>query len=73
MRKYTVVCEWSDAGPKGGIAVEDAEDVVVHADSAGEAIAKARKKWRLTVGLEWPTCRLTKSYVPTARKIAEMS
>ena len=73
MRKYTVVCEWSDAGPKGGFASFDAEDVVVHADSAGEAIAKAKKKWRLTVGPEWPTCRLTKAYVPTAKKIAEMS
>ena len=73
MRKYTVVCEWSDAGPKGGIAVEDAEDVVVHADSAGEAIAKAKKKGRWTVGPEWPTCRLTNAFVTTPKKIAEMS
>jgi hypothetical protein len=72
MRKYTVVCEWSDAGPKGGYVVEDAEDVVVHADSANEAVAKAKKKWRLTVGLDWPTCRLTNAYVLTARRFAEM-
>jgi len=52
--------------------VEDNEQVVVHAESANEAIAKAKKKWRLTVGLEWPTCRLTNAYVLTARKSAEM-
>jgi len=72
VRKHTVICEWSDSGPKGGIAVEDNEQVVVHAESANEAIAKAKKKWRLTVGLEWPTCRLTNAYVLTARKSAEM-
>jgi len=75
MRKYTVICEWSDAGPTGGYAVEDADEVIVHADSASsanEAIAKAKKKWRLTVGLEWPTCRLTNAYVLTAKKFAEM-
>ena len=71
MRKYTVICDWSDAGPKGGYAVEDADEVVVYADSANEAIAKAKKKWRLQVGPEWPTCRLTKAYVPTAKMLAK--
>lgn len=72
MRKYTVICEWSDAGPKGGHAVVDADEVVVHADSASSAIAKAKKKWRLTVGAEWPTCRLTKVFILTAKKLMEM-
>jgi hypothetical protein len=72
MRKYTVICEWSDAGPTGGFASFDAEDVIVHADSASSALAKAKKKWRLTVGPEWPTCRLTNAYVLTARRFAEM-
>jgi hypothetical protein len=71
MRKYTVICEWSDAGPHGGYAVEDADEVVVHADSASSAIAKARKKWRRKVGPEWPTCRLTKAYVLTAKRLAQ--
>ena len=65
MRKYTVVCEWSDA------PVEDADEVVVHADSASEAVAKAKKKWRLTIGAEWPHCRLTKAFVLTPEKLAE--
>jgi hypothetical protein len=72
MRKYTVICEWSDAGPRGGYAVEDADEVIVHADSASSAIAKAKKKWRLKIGPEWPHCRLTKAYVLTAKKLAEM-
>ena len=72
MPKYAVVCEWSDAGPSGIDAVEDADEVVVHADSANEAIAKARKKWRLTIGAEWPHCRLTNAFVLTAKKLAEM-
>lgn len=66
MRKYTVVCEWSDAG------VEDADEVVVHADSAAEAIAKAKKKWRLTIGAEWPHCRLVRSFLLTPARIAEL-
>ena len=72
MRKYTVICEWSDAGPQGGYAVEDADEVVVYADSASAAIAKARKKWRLAIGGEWPTCRLTKVFILTPKKLAEM-
>jgi hypothetical protein len=71
MRKYTVICEWSDAGPRGGYAVEDADEVVVHADSASSAIAKAKKKWRLKVRPEWPACRLTRAFVLTAKKLAE--
>ena len=71
MPKYTVICEWSDAGPTGGYAVEDADEIVVHADSANEAIAKAKKKWRLTIGAQWPNCRLTKCFVLTAKKLAE--
>lgn len=72
MRKYTVICEWSDAGPKGEYVVEDADEIVVHADSASSAIAKAKKKWRLTIGAEWPNCRLTKCFVLTAKKLTEM-
>lgn len=72
MPKYTVICEWSDAGPTGGYAVEDADEIVVHADSAHEAIAKAKKKWRLNIGAQWPDCRLTKCFVLTAKKLMEM-
>ncbi len=72
MRKYIVICEWSDSGPKGGYAVEDADEVVVHADSASSAIAKAKKKWRLTIGSEWPTCPLTKVFILTPKKLIEM-
>ena len=67
MRKYTVICEWElDA------STFDADEFVVHADSASSAIAKAKKKWRLTIGAEWPNCRLTKCFVLTAKKLMEM-
>jgi hypothetical protein len=71
MPKYTVICEWSDAGPDGGYAVEDADEVIVLAESARTAIAKAKKKWRLKVGPEWPNCRLTNCFVLTPKKLAE--
>ena len=67
MQTYKVVCEWADAN-----GVEDADEVSVRAESAAAARSKARAKWRLTIGAEWPACRLTKVFILTAKKSAEM-
>ena len=66
MRKYTVICEWElDA------STFDADEFVVHADSTSSAIAKAKKKWRLTTGAECPACRMTKVFILTPKKLAQ--
>jgi hypothetical protein len=68
MPRYTVICEWSDSGN----AVEDADEIVVVTDTPALAVEKARKKWRLTIGAEWPTCRLTNAFVLTPEKLAKL-
>ena len=51
-RKHTVIIDWEDRG------VEDSDEIVVFADSAAQAIQKAKEKWRLTIGAKWPQCRI---------------
>jgi hypothetical protein len=63
MRKYTVVMEWSETGGES-----DADEVAVFADSAAEAVVKARSRWRVTIGAEWPHCRLIRAWVLTPQK-----
>lgn len=52
MSKFVVVAEWTDG------EVADADEVIVHAATQEEALAKAKTKWRMTIGAEWPKCRL---------------
>jgi hypothetical protein len=62
MPQYRVICEWEND------LTIDADELTIHADSADSALDRARKKWRLTVGVEWPDCRLGKVFiVPSAR------
>lgn len=63
MRKYTVVVEWSEQGGES-----DADEVVVFAESSAEAVSKAKSKWRLTIGADWPHCRLVRAWVLTPEK-----
>jgi hypothetical protein len=65
MRKRTVIVEWADSG------VEDADEVVVYSDTPAQAVDKARKKWRMTIGAEFPRCRITKAFILTPEKLAE--
>lgn len=66
MQTYRVVCEWADAN-----GVEDADEVSVRAESATAACSKARAKWRLTIGAEWPSCSLRKVFAVTPEKFAK--
>ena len=62
MPQYRVVCEWEND------LTMDADEMTVFADSAESALDKARKKWRLTIGAEWPDCKLGQVFiVPSAR------
>ncbi len=59
MRRFVVICEW-----ESGLTI-DADQIAVYANSQESALEKARKKWRLTIGAEWPDCRLGKVFVAT--------
>jgi len=60
-RRYCVLIDWVDG------EVEDTDEIAVFADSAAEAITKARKRWRLTIGVRYPTCRIVESTVLTPK------
>lgn len=68
MRNYTVVLEWSDR--RDGEA--DADEIWVSAASEHEAIAEGKKRWRLTIGAEWPSCRLTRAWVLNKEQAARL-
>lgn len=61
MRRFTVICHWEGSDQWEA----DADEVVVSADSAAEAVAKAKKQWRLTFGVQWPHLRLVETVVLT--------
>jgi predicted TIM-barrel fold metal-dependent hydrolase len=61
-----VICHWQGRDQWEA----DADEVVVSANSAAEAVAKARKQWRLTFGSQWPHLKLEQAEVLT-RKVLE--
>lgn len=62
-KKRLVVVEWIDGD------TEDADEIFVFADSDDEAASIARKRWRLTIGAEWPHCRLIRTTVMTEKRM----
>lgn len=52
-RKHTVIIDWVDGD------VEDSDEIAVFAESTDEAIRKAKTKWRTTIGVQWPHCKIT--------------
>jgi hypothetical protein len=65
MRKFKVICEW-----EGDVSM-DADELVVYADSKDSAITKAKKKWRLTIGSQWPDARLGGVFILTPARLAK--
>lgn len=65
MKKYRVICEWTDADT----GESDDDEVVVYANSAPSAVGKARSAWRETRGAEWPQIRLKRAYVLTPARL----
>jgi hypothetical protein len=51
--------------------VEDADEVSVSAESPSDACAKAKKQWRLTLGSQWPSCKLERAFAVTPKKSTE--
>lgn len=54
-----VLISWIDGD------VEDCDEVRVSADTDAEALRKARQKWRMTIGAQWPHCRIIWSKILT--------
>jgi hypothetical protein len=49
-RIFQAVVIWKDG------EVEDADEITVYAPDETQAKVEARKRWRLTVGVRWPSC-----------------
>ena len=62
-KRLTVLIDWIDGD------VEDSDEVRVSAESAAEAIRKARAKWRMTIGAQWPHCKIVSATILTPEKI----
>lgn len=62
-RKFVLAVMWDDRG------VEDADEVVVYADSAAAAKSAARAKWRMTIGAQWPHLIVTDVVHLTPKKL----
>lgn len=58
-RRWIVLIDWIDGD------VEDSDEVRVSAETAAEAIRKARTTWRMTIGAKWPHCRIAQSKILT--------
>ena len=67
MPRFRVVCDWTDD------SVEDSDEVQVSAKNAAGATSKARAVWSSTKGAEWPSCRLTKVWVLTKRRLSRLA
>lgn len=61
-KKWIVIVDWIDG------AVTDSDEVVVYAETGSAALSKARERWRMAVGLHWPSCRIESAWVLTPEK-----
>lgn len=66
-RKHVVIIDWQDGD------VEDADEIAVFADSPAAAIEKARRKWRLTIGADYPHCKIVESNILTHKMAAQFA
>lgn len=62
-QRFAIGISWDDRG------VEDADILVVYADSSGKAKREARKKWRMAIGAEWPHCRVSDVWIFSPKKL----
>ena len=59
----TVWIHWADGSSS------DTDEFRVFADTDDEAIQRATKKWRLTVGFEWPHCQIEEVEIVTPARL----
>jgi len=60
-RIFLAVVIWRDG------EVEDADELVVYAPDEAEATREVKKRWRTTVAMKWPHCRLLKVMVSPSK------
>ena len=63
----TVWINWIDGD------VSDTDEIRVFADTDDEAKQKAKKKWRMTNGAEWPHCRIEKVEIVTPARLRRLA
>ena len=68
MKNYTVIAEWEESN-----GASDADELRVRAGCADAAIKKAKKKWKCTVGVKWPSCRIVNVFVLTPDMMREFA
>lgn len=61
-KKWIVVVDWIDE------IVTDSDQVAVYAETTDEAVMRAKAKWRATVGMQWPSCRIERAWVLTKER-----
>jgi len=60
-RKFVVAVDWIDGD------VEDTDEIVVFAEDAERAMLAAKRKWKMTIGAQWPHCRFVEMKILTRR------
>jgi hypothetical protein len=63
LKRRIVVVDWVDGD------VSDSDEVVVVCQDDETAISRAKAKWRMTIGAEWPHCRIQKVEVLTPARL----
>lgn len=62
-----VLIDWIDGD------VSDTDEIRVFADTDDEAKQKAKKKWRMTNGSDWPECRIEKVEIMTPARLRRLA
>ena len=65
-KRWIVAVDWIDG------AVEDTSEVCVYEESASLAVFAAKRKFRLTSGAQWPSCRIQRAFVLTDKAIQKL-
>ena len=62
-RKFVVLVDWIDGD------VEDSDEIVVFAEDAERAILSAKRKWKMSIGAQWPHCRIEQLKILTPGRL----
>ena len=60
-RIFLAVVIWKDG------EVEDADELLVYASNEAEATREVKRRWRTTVAMKWPHCRLKEVMVSPSK------
>jgi hypothetical protein len=63
LKRRIVLIDWVDGD------ISDSDEVVVVCQDDATAISRAKAKWRMTIGAQWPRCRITKAEILTQARL----